>query len=305
MPSAKGLFHRAIVQSSVMLGATDASAATGFAERLMADLGLKRTELDKLQQLPHQQVSEAFVRVGAAMAGPPSNSIGLAERTLLSPVMDGNYLPLHPFEPVAAPTAAAIPLLIGTNKDETLISMARQANAGRIDEDELLSRVRPALGDKTEQVLSAYRRSRPDASPWDLLVALSSEGRRLASILVAERKIAGGPAPVYSYLFDWETDYGGGLYKACHALEIPFVFDNADDVPLTGTRADRPQLAAAMSRAWANFARSGDPNVGGLPRWEPYDAENRSTMVFDVPCHAERDPRREERLAWGDLMLYR
>ena len=105
------------------------------------------------------------------------------------------------------------------------------------------------------------------------------------------------------YLFTWESDYLGYLFKASHALEIPFVFDNVDAAPITGSRPDRYELAAAMSEAWIAFARNGDPKHSGIPTWKPYTIENRETMLFDVPCRAEHDPAREELDAWEGIKV--
>jgi para-nitrobenzyl esterase len=100
------------------------------------------------------------------------------------------------------------------------------------------------------------------------------------------------------YLFTWQSDFLGYLFKAGHGLEIPFVFDHVDDVPMTGSRPDRYELATSMSEAWSAFARKGDPNHPGIPKWAPYTAKNRATMLFDVPCRIEVDPYREELDAW-------
>jgi para-nitrobenzyl esterase len=100
------------------------------------------------------------------------------------------------------------------------------------------------------------------------------------------------------YLFTYQSDFLGYLFKAGHGLEIPFVFDHVDDVPLTGSRPDRYELATSMSEAWSAFARKGDPNHPGIPKWAPYTAKNRQTMLFDVPCRTEVDPYREELQAW-------
>jgi para-nitrobenzyl esterase len=107
------------------------------------------------------------------------------------------------------------------------------------------------------------------------------------------------------YLFTWESDYLGGLFKSAHAMEIPFVFDHPDIAPMTGEKPDRHQLAAIMSTTWAAFARNGTPNHPGLPEWPAYNTATRATMIFDTPCRVEHDPRREERLVWGGLSLRR
>src|SRR5207237_294316 len=126
---------------------------------------------------------------------------------------------------------------------------------------------------QTEEIVAVYRKNRADATSWDLLTGISSERTRLGSIQLAERKAAGGPAPVYMYLMTWETDFLGGLFKSCHALDVPFVFNHPDVSPFTGGRPDKPQLAASMSQAWVAFARNGNPNHPGIPAWPAYTQE--------------------------------
>ncbi len=300
LPSAKGLFHRAVIESGPGLRGAEAKDATDFAERLLAKLDIKADQIEKLQALPAQQLLDAVnglpeqPRIG--MMGVPTGAI-----MRFAPVVDGHYLPAHPFYPVAAPTAADVPLIIGCNRDESALFLAADPRRRRLTESELRERLAPLLGDRLDGVLSVYKRTRPNASPWDLLIGVTSEGFRRASILLAERKTAGGTAPVYMYLFTWGTDYLGDLFKACHALEIAFVFDNVDDMPITGGRPDKYELAEAMSEAWVAFARSGDPNHPGIPKWESYTVDNRATMLFDVPCRIAIDPAREELDAWEGI----
>ena len=222
-----------------------------------------------------------------------------------APVVDGKYYPTHPFDPVAAPPAADVPLIIGTNRDENATFLAADPRRRRLEEPELWKRLEPLLGDRLDGVLGVYKKTRPDATPWDLLIGIASEGARLRSIQLAERKAAGGTAPVFMYLFTWESNFLGGLFKAGHGLEIPFVFDITDDVGMTGDRPDKYELAAAMSDAWSAFAHSGDPSHAGIPEWKPYTTDNRATMLFDVPCRVEVDPFREELDAWKGIELRR
>ena len=306
MPTAEGLFHRAIVQSGPGLRGIEASDGTAYAERLLALLGLKASEPEKLQQLPFEQLTAAV-----ATLPPPGDGVanlpGLPRANIvrLAPVVDGQYLPAHPFDPVAAPSAANVPLLIGTNKDETALFLAGDPRRRRLEESELIERLTPLLGDRRDEILAVYREQRPGATPWDLLIGIASEATRLRSIQLAEAKIAGGPAPVFMYLFTWESDFLGGLFKSSHAMEIPFVFDQPEIAPLTGPKPDRGELAAWMSEAWTAFARNGDPNTAELPHWPRYDSSTRATMIFDVPCRMENDPRREERRVWEGTALRR
>ncbi|HEY31854.1 MAG TPA: carboxylesterase/lipase family protein [Dehalococcoidia bacterium] len=304
LPSAKGLFNRASIQSGAGIRGVDASEASDLAERLLAVLNIKKNEIEKLQEVPAQQLLDALdqlpQRPDTGMMGTPRGAI-----MRFSPVVEGNYYPVHPFDPVAAPTAAEVPLIIGTNRDESATFLAADPRRRRLTDEELRQRLTPMLGDKVDSVIGVYKKTRPDATPWDLLIAIQSEGARIRSIQLAERKAAGGPAPVYMYLFNWQSDFLGGLFKAGHGLEIPFVFDITDDVGMAGDRPDKHELAAQMRDAWASFARSGDPNHPGIPKWEPYSAEHRATMLFDVPCKAEVDPLREELDAWQGIEIRR
>jgi len=108
---------------------------------------------------------------------------------------------------------------------------------------------------------------------------------------MAARKAAQGAAPVWLYQWDWESPVDDGILRAPHTMEIPFVFNNVDKGPiLLGTESSTFRLGYLASLAWTQFARSGDPNVAGLPRWAPYDEETRATMRFDVQCHVDSDP---------------
>jgi para-nitrobenzyl esterase len=301
MPSARGLFHRAIIESGPGLRGVEPRDATSLAERLLAKLDTKANQWDKLQRLPAQQLLEAvntlsLPQPGTSMMGVPSGAI-----MRFSPVVDGHYLPVHPFDPVAAPTAAGVPLIIGSNRDETASFMARDPKAGKINESELRQRLAPVLGDHLDRVLGIYKRTRPGASPWDLLIGITTERIRRSSILLAERKADASDAPVFMYLFTWESDFKNKLYKAGHFVEIAFVFDLFDDVPATGSRPDKHELAASMSEAWIAFARNGNPNHPGIPKWVSYTRDHRETMLFDVPCRIEIDPGRTELDAWKGI----
>jgi para-nitrobenzyl esterase len=221
----------------------------------------------------------------------------------LAPVLDGYYLPQHPFEPVAAPTAADIPLIVGCNRDENATFVATDPRRRRLSETELRERLKPVLGYKLDEILDTYKSTRSEATPWDLFIGITSERERRTVIQLAERKAAGGLAPVFVYLFTYQSNFLGGLFKAGHGLEIPFVFDITDDVGWTGDRHDKYELAEAMSQAWASFAHTGNPSHSGIPKWEPFTANYRATMLFDVPSKVVIDPFRKELDAWNGIPI--
>ncbi|MBL7177455.1 MAG: carboxylesterase/lipase family protein [Desulfobacteraceae bacterium] len=291
LPQAEGLFHRAVIQSGPGIEGVDPVKATEFAEKFLNHFNIKNNELHRLHEISFEQITEAVGQI--AGTGPGGSR-------LLSPVVDGKVYPRHPFHPDAAPTSVNVPLIIGSNKDESALFLAADPKRRKLTEEELHLRLDRMLGKRKEAILSVYKEHRPEATPWELYIGISSEGTRLRSILLADRKFAAGGAPVYMYLFTWESNSLGGLFKASHAMEIPFVFDNPDIAPFTGDSPTRYELAASMSQAWINFAHSGDPNFEGLPFWPAYDTEKRATMLFDVPCRVENDPRKEERLIWNE-----
>jgi para-nitrobenzyl esterase len=305
MPSAKGLFNRAVIQSgSNGTWAVEPKAAAEIAERLLAKLGIKANQIDKLQQVPAQQLLDALDTIIPARSGLGLGAPGGAAMPI-APVVDGHYLPTHPFDPVAPPTSADIPLIVGCNRDENATFVAVDPMRRRLSEAQLRERLMPVLGAKTDDIINVYKSTRPNATPWDLFIGITSEGERRTAIQLAQRKAAGGSAPVYMYLFAYQSNFLGGLFKAGHGLEIPFVFDITDDVPWTGDRPDKYGLAAAMSEAWGAFARTGDPSHPGIPKWEPFTADHRATMLFDVPSKLLIDPFHEELDAWKDMKIGR
>ncbi len=283
MPSAKGLFHKAIIQSGAGLMARQAEEATAHAEQLFNQLGLEPGDMAGLQNLPLEKILAAASATG--------------ER--FRPVMEGRYLPRQPFDKTATQWSVDIPIMIGTNKDESALFNAADPKLNQLTEAELRTRVEEKYGDLADKLLAAYRENRPSASPWDRFITLESDAAfRIPSIKLAEAQLAVSTAPVYMYLVGWETNYGGGIFKSPHAVEIALVFSHVDRVPLSGDKPDRFEMEAAMSEAWIAFARTGDPNHSGIPTWKPYSLDSRETLYFDVPAKLVNDPHRSEREAW-------
>jgi para-nitrobenzyl esterase len=304
MPAAKGLFHHAIAESGICIKAKPINEATQTAQNFLDLLGVSPANIDVLHKMRADMLYSAW------MSLPPVPWIPTG-KAQFNPVLDGKTLPVNPFHPAAAPTASDVSFLIGSNKDEMTFMLYHDPQFGKYDEAVIHeSLIFTAKGffldipdDKIEGLIEVYRRTRPGATPHDLLIAINSDLMRNASIRIAERKIAGGPAPVYMYLLNWESPALNGMLKSCHALEIPFVFNNVEPtIGLIGDSPERFTLAKAMSSAWAAFARNGDPSHTGIPHWPAYTKETRATMVFNVNSRVENDPRREERLAWDGII---
>jgi len=303
MPAAKGLFHRAVVQSGPGLRAQTSEDATRTAREFLDVVRVTPDRTNELHEMRADVIYLAWMSLSRSVDRPGSD---------MSPVVDGKIIPAHPFDPVAAPTASKVPLIIGTNRDEWTFMLMRDPEFGKYDEATMRQRAVATLaqrlndkvvGDKVDDLIAAYRRTRPGSTPHDILVAIGSDRMRVASIRLAERKAAGGAAPVYMYLFTWESQARRGVFKSAHSFEIPFVFNNMDPgVRFLGDKPERFKLAENMSSAWVNFARSGDPNHKGMPKWPTYSPEKRATMLLNIECRVENDPYAEERKVWDGII---
>jgi para-nitrobenzyl esterase len=320
MPRAKGLFHRAIVQSTISetaLRGKPRAEATQTAEVLLSRLGVKPNQLGDLWKFSSEQLLAAMNggqgpaetnRSAGAVAGGEAIEGDLSLR--LVPVVDGPILPANPFDPVAPGISASVPLIVGSVETESVPYAAPKDpywTMDSMDDATLLNTVKGALradDAAARHLVDIYRKNRPKASNLDIAMILTSDAGtlRTAGYTIAEHKAAQNKAPVYLYEFQWNSPVRQGKVRAMHGVELGFVFDHVDDVQwMIGNGADRYALAEKISGAWVAFARTGNPNHKGLPAWRPFNAQSRPTMVFDNECGCVDDPHGEERLAIASL----
>jgi para-nitrobenzyl esterase len=293
MPAAKGLFHRAIVESGAAVTLVDRDVAVHNAQQLLAKLSIDPKNVRELQKLPVEKIMAAYF---AVLKDNPSIDPSLAG---FSPTVDGKIVPQHPFSPKASPISADVPMMIGCTRTEmTLFSINDPSAFSQTDED-MRKRVGNILGDRATAIIDLYEKLNPGASPSDIYFLIASDYRYGApTMIAAQRRAALGKAPVFLYYFTWETPAQGGRLKTPHTMEIPFAFDNVKIFErLTGGGADAMALADKVSDAWIAFARTGDPNTPKLPHWPAYDAKDRATMVINNVSKVVNDPVREQRLA--------
>jgi para-nitrobenzyl esterase len=286
MPAAKGLFHRAVIQSGPGLKGAPKDAATRAAKGVLDELQVNAADTKALQGIPAEDILAAAFAAAAKAGGGPMGGM-----MRLSPVVDGVVLPSDPFTPVAPAISAGVPILIGSNKDEMTLFTAGEPWFGRLTDAQLVERAKAIAGSKAEPLIAAFRKLHPDYSPTYLLVqVLTAQAMFGGSITLAERKAAQKAAPVYMYYLVWETPVANGLFKSPHTLDIPFMFDNVDKARvLVGPGLQPEALARQMSDAWLAFARTGNPN------WPPYTPGRRATMLFDVESRVVDDPNAEVR----------
>lgn len=309
MPAAKGLFHRAIIMSTLIesgVRAIDASQATVAAERLISTLGLTRARLDELHRLPVEQIVGALTSGGVA-SGTQTGNTALGDiSTLFTAVLDGTTLPAHPYDPVASPLSADVPILTGSNETEGVPYADLQDpfwSSEITTAAALRERVRTLLrvdDAEADRLVALYRQNRPgdDQGTLALVMAADNTPTRQSSYVFADRKYAAGRAAAYMYYFQWRSPVRGGKLRTMHSMELPFLFNHPDDIPfMVGTGTDRYAVAEAMSAGFMAFARTGRPAVPGLPEWNAWDPTTRPTMVFGSTTRLVNDPYGEERRA--------
>ena len=186
----------------------DRDAASKTAEGLLNALGLKKGQGRELQNVPLDRL----------MAEGNKVSVG--------PVVDGKVLPAHPFDPVATPLSADVPVIVGYARTERTVYDIDDPSYGKLDEAGLLERTKRLLGEPAAQVIADYRRQSPKASPYELATNITTDASAMSSIRLAERRAALHKAPTYLYVFAWETPVMG--LRAPHTIEIPFVFNHID-----------------------------------------------------------------------------
>ena len=285
MPGARGLFHKAIVESGPGLKARTPDAATAATRKVLEALGISTTALDKLHDLPRDRF--------------------LLPQVQVSPVLDGRSIVAHPAVAMASGASSTVPLIIGSNQTEsTLLGHLTELPAiAALDESGVRARLQLILGDNTVKIVDAYRRVWPKASPGDLLLYIEADRMmRIGSIELAEHKLAGSTAPVFMYLFSWRGSALNGLLKSAHGLEVPFTMDNVDSATALSESPGSHTLAGRMSSAWISFAGSGDPNVKSLPHWPRYTTKDRATMLLDEQPKVVNDPF-GERSVWDGVPL--
>lgn len=293
MPAAQGLYHRAIVQSGPGIRMTAREHATRASELLLTELGLNRSRVRELQNVPIEALMRAYHKVASNPLAMRASATGF-----FAPVVDGAVLPAHPFDPVAPAMSADVPLLIGSNRTEATLFHAGDPSAFKLDEAGMQQRVQRILPEDADAVIAAYAKAHPDASPSDLFFLIETDQRYgVPTKVLAARKAALKRGPCYVYRFDWATPVADGRLRTPHALEIPFAFDNTTtSARFTGGGEGARALADRVSDAWIAFARTGNPNTPKLPKWSAYDAGARATMLFDNECTVVNDPGRETRL---------
>jgi len=287
MPAAKGLFQRAILQSGASHTILDRTRASRIATKLMDALEIDN--VTDLLDVSSEQLLAAQDKVSGADG-----------RLAFQPVVDGVSIPQQPIKAITNGSANGVSLLVGTNRDEMRLFTMLDPTQATPD----MSILEHLFGTKAKDIAATYEADQPEHSSSDAWIDfLTDRTFRIPAIRLAERQLA--HANVWMYRFDWPTPVFRGRMKACHGLEIAFVWNNLDKYGvnlLTGDDPTRQKVADAMHQSWIMFARSGNPNASGLPQWPAYDAARRATMLFNEECQVVNDPQATERQVWQGVL---
>jgi para-nitrobenzyl esterase len=300
MPSAQGLFHKAIIQSaSSLLAMATRDEAERNAHAFLAQLGLDRSKIDALHALPLDTLLAAMVATVKATG-----------QQHFRPVVDAATLPCQPFDPDAVLRSSQVPVLIGWCENEQRWGFSATPALFALDAASARAEVARAIGvtpEEAETLIDVYRRGRPQDTPGDLYAQILGDHRYRRSVTrAAELQCAGAAAEVHMYLLQWKSPVLGGLLRAPHTLCVAFALANVDAATgITGHGADRQALQDEMAGAWVAFASTGRPGHAGLSAWPAYSTRTRSTMVFDRRSTRVDDPWRDERIAFEPYPRYR
>jgi para-nitrobenzyl esterase len=292
LPAAKGLFHKAIMQSGPCLTISNKERGTAIARQLLKDLGLSAREVVKLQSMDALKLVAAAAEAERKVV---PRVLGVGPMGLI-PVVDDIVLRHDPFNGTAAPESAHVPFIVGSNKDEAVLFAGPLPDWGEFTDAQLLQMVQPLAGERAQQALDLYKSLHPsDSASYRLADLITDVWMRQAANRVAELKAKQGAAPAYVYVLEWEIN---PILRTPHVTDVPLVFDTLNAAPTIAATPGAQTVADQMSGAWIAFARTGNPNTAKIPQWPAYALPARANMVFNVASRVVKDYGKSEREFW-------
>jgi para-nitrobenzyl esterase len=293
IPSAKGLFHKAVALSGTTLNGGQKDYSEKLGSYILQEAGLSASQIDKLQELPWKDYLTIANKAGMKLRT-ETGMTGMMGG--FGPVADGHYIPQQPF--YSGELSSEMPMIIcSTFYERSPSSFDSSLEDISFDKAKELAKTMRGFGvslaENASNIIDAYARSFPDRKPIEILsLALSN---RLRTIETANAK-AQQPAPVYLAWFGWNPPLFDGRLRAFHTMDIGFWFYNTDvQISHTGGGARPRNLAAKMSDALVQFMETGNPKGAEMPDWPRYTPAKGETMILDDTCTVKNDPDREAR----------
>jgi len=283
MNAARGLFHRAAIQSGSLLKHVSWDDSARVSDAFCKKLGLSKSGLKDISSIPWTALLAAQTEIGPHA---------------FAPVLDGANFAADPFSPAAPLQSAEVPLIVSTTLDDAGLFFD---NFG-LTEIELTAMLRQRYGIQADRMLALYREHFPSKSPYLLHTQMITDSsfRRFAN-LQAERKADQARAPVYAYLWQWSSPAFDAKFGATHAMDVAASFHNDRDAILGGGSRDAQTMCGTLASAWLNFAKTGNPNNTNIPSWPNYEAKRRPTMIFGPDTQVVNDPYAEIRAFWANM----
>ena len=297
MPSAKGLFHKAVVLSGASTKSGDKEYSEKLGAYVLKEADVSPARIAKLQEMPWQEYYSIATRAQQKLSSESAGAGGGMCRGF-SPVVDGNVLPQHPYYPEPAPTAAQVPMIICSTlneqspswTDSSLESITLEQVAEKIKERAGFG---AGFGDKAGEIVSAYAKAFPDRKPVEIWSLVSSNRQSVVQLADAKSK---QPAPVFVSWFTWQPPLFDHRMRAFHCVDICFWYYNTDlMLTHTGGGARPRKLSKQMAGRLLQFMKTGNPSGPEMTPWPRYTASNGETMIFDDACEIKNDPDREAR----------
>jgi para-nitrobenzyl esterase len=323
MPTAAPYFNKASIESGPGIRMMPREAAAETTLMVLKYLEIETSDWRKLLEVPVDKLLGAQTGVpqqsrGGGPLGMNGGRKGMGGGSRpggFGPVVDGTVLPRHPFEPDAPALSKSKPLMVGYNRDETVFFFNQQRNTEvfNLTETALKERLAREFSGNADAIYEAYHKSRPDASPSDLYIAISTARMiGIGAMTIAERKATQHGAQAYMYVFKHENPnlIPGTQHKfgTPHAMEISYKFNNVQPNAgggggglMSGSGPESTKAAHNMSEMWSTFARTGHPSAQRQPEWPPYTTAKRATMEIDAECKVVEDPHAIERELWERL----
>lgn len=301
-PGAHGLFRRAILQSGATAHVSDPSRATRISESFLNELEVAATRegVASLAELAIDDIIAASQAAGAGASKREPDGLPWQPSTATA------SLPDHPLDVVRAGALQGIDVLFGTTRDEMRLFTAFDPAVAAIDAEGIRSRLNRTVGEAhADEITDNYLADVPERSVLNTWAEIATdEVFRVPAHRLGVALHEGGANSLWAYEFVWPTPVFGGGLGSCHALEIPFVFDNLHQpgvAMLTGDGHERQGMADLLHPAWASFARHGDPNVTASPKapqWLGWNPDERHTMVVSPDPELVSDPRGDALRRW-------
>jgi para-nitrobenzyl esterase len=300
MPSAKGLFHKGILESGSGNFAISAADADINGQLFLEMAGIKADDINTIRALTPPQLLEIEKKMVASRRGKGKNP----EVTVTMPVIDGDIFPIDGSKAARQGYSKEIKTIVGTNLNEWKLFTMMEPGFDQIDEAGVLNRLSNTMSlDVAKTLVAAYREARAKrgepTTPAEVFTAIFGDFMfRMPGVKLVEGQHANKQA-AYNYLFTWKSPAMGGVLGACHGLEISFVFGNLMEM-FSGAGPDAEKLAKCMQDAWLAFARTGDPSCESIGKWPVYGSQ-RMTMILDKDCRVEAAPYEGERQVWDKI----